>query len=94
MTPSHYYRTNSESTSGAVSCYNQGVALEAGLGVSLGLALLSVALLAHRVLNLRNTRKDQIKAPTHKPNDKASPAGLGGHGVVELPGSRNSEPGE
>jgi hypothetical protein len=81
---------NSPSTPGGVNCHSQNVARGTGLGVPLGLALLSAALLAYRVWNLRQ-RRNQPTDVAHQQSKKARPAELGGHVVLELPGSGNSD---
>lgn len=83
----------STSTVGAANCPNQNVALGAGLGVPLGLALLSVALLAYRLLSPRRTvRGDQTTDVVHQHTDREKPSlpELSGRVITELPDSGKS----
>lgn len=85
------------SASGANNCYKQSLALRAGLGVPLGLVLLSAALLGYRLFNLKYTRRDytergQNTTTVVRRTGRAIPAELGGHVVTELPGAGISGP--
>ena len=84
----------SASPSVAVTCHNQSVALGAGLGVPLGLAVLAAAFLAYRVFAMRRTVKNQNTAVGRVQSEKASHRDektrtqeLGGHVINELQGS-------
>ena len=82
----------------AATCHNQSVALGAGLGVPLGLAVLAAVMLGYRMFSMRRNKQDQNTATPGAQSENANhrdqktrPPELGGHVINELQGSGISQ---